>query len=133
MKLLLAINHKIFDQSPDYLVKKIESVKEISGFEVYIDMTNNLEKDYLTRLAHLCNEKNLILQIHSGLMHDNEIKEYFDYYHEIEKIYGKPINMVNHPLQSDNIYLAQEKTNIFFSKMLNYIYENRGSKHRGFK
>lgn len=125
MKILLAINKKIFDQTPETLIKKIEGIKEISGFEIYIDAYNESEKEYLRRLVHLCNKKNLILQIHAGLRHDVDIEPHFDFYHEIEIIYGKPINIVNHPLESDNLYLAQEKTNVFFSKMLNYIYEKR--------
>ena len=124
MKILLSINYKIFDESPDTLIKKIDGIKEISGFEVHIDMNNGYERDYLRRLAHLCNEKDLILQIHSSITEDDEIIPHIDYYHEIETIYNKPINMVNHPLGSDNIYLAQEKTNILFSKILNYIYEH---------
>ena len=125
MKLLLSINNKIFDQTPDTLIKRIEDVKEISGFEVYIDMTKDSEREYLRRLAHLCNERNLVLQIHACLINNDEIEDHINYYYEIETIYNKPINVVNHPLESDNIYLAQEKTNIFFSKILNYIYEHK--------
>lgn len=125
MNILLALNYKLFETQPDILVKKIENIKEISGFEIFIDINKKIEKDYLSRMAYLCKEKNLILQIHSSITIDEEINEHLDFYNEISKIYDKPINIVNHPFKSDSIYIAQEKTNILFSKILNYIYEKQ--------
>ena len=117
MNLVLYLDSKSFCLSPDYMVKAIKDT-HIKGFEVSIDIYNDDDKIYLETLARLCKENNLILQIHAHITDDIETQ--LDYYGNIANIYGK-LNILNHPISSDNIYLSQEKTNKMFSKILYYI------------
>ena len=117
MNIVLYLDTKSFGISPDDLVKRIKKT-HIKGFEVSIDVYNEEEKNYLRRLATLCKDNDLILILHAHIVED--IESQLDFYGEIANIYGK-INAFNHPISSDNIYLSQEKTNILFSKIINYI------------
>lgn len=119
MELLLYIDNKILGISPDNLINNILSTG-IKGFEVSFDIFSYIEANYLKRLAELCKKNKLKLQVHAHI-HDN-IEKQLDFYQEVSIIYGNNINIVNHPVSSENIYLAQEQTNILFSKILNYIY-----------
>jgi len=126
MKILLGLNFDFFDESPDKLIKKIKETKNnISGFEIYMNVEKEEKKEYLIRLAKLCNEKKLLLQIHSIINNTSDIKKHVDFYNEISKIYNSTINIVNHSVESNNIYMAQEETNTLFSEILNYIFINK--------
>ena len=123
MKLLLYLDKQIFFKKPDELIKEILKHPFIKGIEVSIDIDNNDEKEYLKKLASLCNEKKLILQIHAHIIDD--VKKQLDFYNEVAVLYNNNLNILNHPLESDNIYLAQEKTNTLFVRIISYIKEQK--------
>ncbi len=123
MNLLLYLDKNAFGIALPDLLDKIKKSSWVKGFEVNIDFSNKEEQKYLKDLALMCNKNNLILQVHAHIV--DEMIEQLAFYHEVSSIYGKTLNMVNHPIASENIYLAQEKTNILFSKILNYIYDNK--------
>ena len=117
MNIVLYLDSKSFCLSPDYMVKSIKDT-HIKGFEVSIDINSDEDKIYLETLARLCKENDLILQIHARM--NDDVETQLDYFGNIAKIYGK-LNILNHPISSDNIYLSQEKTNKMFAKILYYI------------
>lgn len=123
MNLLLYLDKNAFMIPLPDLLNKVKKCNWIKGFEVNIDFSNKEEQNYLKNLALECKKNDLILQVHAHIV--DQIIEELTFYHEISSIYGKTLNMINHPIASENIYLAQEKTNILFSKILNYIYDNK--------
>lgn len=123
MNLLLYLDKNAFGITLTDLISKVKKSKWVKGFVVSIDFSNKDEQKYLKDLALLCKKNGLILQVHAHIV--DQMLEELAFYHEVSVIYGDTLNIVNHPLASDNIYLAQEKTNILFSKILNHIYDNR--------
>lgn len=128
MKILLSLNFKLMDYTAYDLIKLIEkedSKKIISGFEVCVDIENEERKKYVNELAILCKQNNLILQFHGDSSYELEKqKKYMDFLNNISNIVGKRINVVLHPHSEDTIEESIEKSNIYFSEILNYIYEN---------
>lgn len=123
MNLLLYLDKNIFNVPLPNLLDNVKKSPWVKGFEVNINFNNQDEQKYLKDLARLCKKSKLLLQVHAHIT-DSMIEELI-FYNEVALIYGDVLNIVNHPLASENIYLAQEKTNILFSKILNFIYDNR--------
>ena len=123
MNLLLYLDKNAFGIKIPDLLDKVKKSKWIKGFEINIEFTNEEEQKYLKDLAITCKKNNLILEVHAHIV--DSMEDELNFYGEVASIYGKTLNMVNHPIASDNIYLAQEKTNILLSKILNYIYNKK--------
>lgn len=123
MNLLLYLDKNIFSITPRDLVEKVKKHKYIKGFEVCIDISSKEEQNYLKEIASLAKKNKLLLQVHAHIV--DQMLEELVFYNEVASTYGSTLNVVNHPLASENIYLAQEKTNLLFSKILNTIYDNQ--------
>ncbi len=123
MNLLLYLDKYAFGIALPDLLAKVKKSKWVKGFEVNIDFSNKDEQKYLKDLAALCKKNNLILQVHAHIV--DQMTDELTFYHEVSSIYGSTLNVVNHPIASENLYLAQEKTNMLFSKILNFIYDNK--------
>lgn len=128
MKVLLSVNNKFFEKNSFELIDYIESKDErkiIDGFELFINIENEYEKNYLFSFATICKNKNYIFQFHgdSSLSIENQ-KLYLDKIDELSKIIDKKINIVLHPITSVTFEEELKKTNEYFSIILNYIYMN---------
>lgn len=127
MKILLSINYKFFEKTPNELVKfikKIDVNHHIKGFEIYFDFENEEHINYIKNLSFLCKKEEYILQFHGNNSYSIEFqKEYFKFLNEL--VDKKYIDVVLHPLDCDLIEDSVKETNMYFSKLLNIIYENK--------
>lgn len=128
MKILFSINQKFYGKSAQYLIeyiKKYDTNNIIKGFEVVFDIENEFETQYIYELAHLCKKYNYILQFHGNCEYSINIqKKYIDFLNEIGKILNYKVNVVIHPQSAETIDESIEKSNYYFSEILNYIYDN---------
>lgn len=127
MKILLSINHKFFEKSPKELidsVKQIDVNNYVKGFEIYINFNDKDEVEYVKNLKFLCDKEGYLLQFHGDSSYSIELQEkYFKFLNDLSN--GQYMNVVLHPLSLELIEDSIRETNLYFSKLLNIIYENR--------
>lgn len=120
MKFLISLNNRIFSKyDSDKLIEniiKLDVNKVVGGAEIYIDMTNETEKEYCLSLTKAMKYNNKIVQIHSISMYkleENTINQCLEYYNKISLIYGGKIKLTMHPAEEiskkDSIIKTIEK------------------------
>lgn len=123
MNILLSFNYKCFKMQPDVLIDYIETInseKYIKGFEV--NASTEEDKKYLKELAKECKLRKYILNIHLPILENiEEYKKYLDYLKEVSNIYQSKINMVFHPIYSENKIKSILITEKYISEILKYI------------
>jgi len=110
-----------------FAITKLDTNKVIDGAEIYIDMSNQQEKEYCIDLVKIMKEFNWILQIHSTDMNTLEehiIDKYIQYYNKLAFIYGNKIKLTFHPAQESNRYESIQKTIETFKYITKYINQN---------
>ncbi|MDD3453095.1 MAG: hypothetical protein PHN42_02295 [Bacilli bacterium] len=126
MNLLLSLNQKFFEINPNEIISminKLDDKKIIKGMEMCITDFSLFEKNYILRLSNLCKQNNYYLQIHGNSIFDIEKQQkIMDFINEISTIMNYKINVVLHPIEEDD--KNNSNSNIYFSSILNYIYEN---------
>lgn len=129
MKILLSLNNKFFEKSPVELIRMIQELdvnNYVSGFELYIDFYDKSHIEYAKELAYLSKNNNYLLQFHGNSDYPLEDqKQYMLFLNDIAKTLEYKINVVLHPLSLDTIEDNVEKSNLYFSEILNYIYQNQ--------
>lgn len=101
--------------------------KVIDGAEIYMDMTNEEEKEYCLNLAKIMKDNNWIIQVHSADMHILEkkgIEQYLKYYNKIALIYDNKIKLTLHPAVKSSKYESIQKTIEIVKYINEYIQEN---------
>lgn len=129
MKILISINSKFFSKSPEQLIDLVANLdkgKCVSGFEMCIDSSSEIELNYSKKFAELCKNNNYYLQIHgnSKLSLDKQFA-FMDYCQTIAMTLDYSVNIVLHPLYVGTVEDSVVKTNEYFSEVIKYIYENK--------
>lgn len=128
MKIYLSINHKFFEYSPKQLIEIIEKYdvnNSVKGFEIFLNIQNSDNYNYFNELIRLAIAKGYDIQFHGdSSLNYEEMTKYLDTINEFSKIYNRKFNVVLHPISNNLIEEDIISTNIYFSKVLNYIYYN---------
>lgn len=128
MNLLLSLNKKFFEINPNEIISMINELddkKIIKGMEMCIGSFSIEEQDYITALSKLCSQNNYYFQLHGNSNYDIKTqKKAMDFINEISKIVGYKINVVLHPVEDNILDKHLIDSNLYFSQVLNYIYEN---------
>lgn len=129
MKLFLSINNKFFEKTPYDLIsyiKKYDNDNVIKGFEIHFDLHNEFEKKYIENLLYLMEKVNYDVQFHGNSnLNIEEQYKYMDYMNLLSKVLKRKIHIVLHPLVLDDYEESMKQTNIYFSKILIYIYSKK--------
>ncbi|MDD2376684.1 MAG: TIM barrel protein [Clostridia bacterium] len=132
MNFLISLNSKIFlKYDTKQLMNTITSLdvnKVIKGIEIYIDMTNEEEKEYCLSLSRIMKNNNWIIQLHSADMQNIEketIERYLQYYNQIALIYGEKIKLTLHPATEGSRYESIIKTIETVKHINKYIERNK--------
>lgn len=127
MKFILSINHKFFHLSPGEFInswKKYDKDNLISGIEVYVNIKNSGELDYLKKLSQEIKKNKWILQIH-GPSIDRLNEELLEYYNHISQITKQNIRITCHPIDKhQNIDHNIFESYSLFDKYSNIINKN---------
>jgi len=131
MNFLISLNSRMFSkcsapQLMDILIN-LDVNKVIDGAEIYVDMTNEIEKEYCLNLAKIMKDNNWIIQVHSADMHileENVIEQYLKYYNEIAFVYGNKIKLTIHPDTESSRYESIQNTIKIFKHINKYVYKN---------
>jgi|GEM_PF-1107031 len=130
MKIVLGINYKAFGVSPiDFfsLIEEYDYLNAIKGIEIGLNLSEYVEEDmdYITEMAKKCREKNYLFHLHSPCLASVEnIKAYLDFANELEKEYGKQINIVVHSINQRTVSESVRLTDNYVEQMLKYIKDN---------
>lgn len=127
MKILLSLNNKFYSELPLNFIKFLEEndkCKTVAGFEVVVDINNEEEKNYIKNLSFICKQNNYHLQFHGNSDYSiNNQKKYIDFVNEIGEFLDRKMYIVLHPQTANTIEEEIKLTNLYFSEILNYIYE----------
>ena len=120
MKCLMSINHKFMKYSPSELIDIIKKYSiYVDGFEIFVNVHDDKEVNYLKKMTFECKKNNLHLQIHgNSSLNINEQESFFSILNEISDYLGYKINVVIHPLTSDSLSKSIEETIIYINKLL---------------
>jgi len=126
MKSLISINKKFMSIHPKDLVEMIILSKYTKGVEIYVNINNNDELEYLDKLVYELKRYNLLLQIHGEIELDldkqikfiKNIENYSDYLNQ-------NIVITMHSIYSDNKEESLNKTVDYLSKLLKEIDTNK--------
>lgn len=124
MNILLSINKKFFEKTPEELVKlikKYDNKKIIKGFEMYINFEEENERNYMREICKLCKKESYIFQIHGMDCNYSNQFEYLDFVNELTTIIQKDINILMHPVSEENIEKSILETEKYFKEIINYI------------
>lgn len=126
MNFLISINNKFFSKYDSKKlinnINKLDVNKVINGAEIYVDMTNEEEKEYCLNLTKVMKDNNWIIQVHAADMYkldEKKVEQYLQYYNKIALIYERKIKMTIHPAVDINKEISIDKT----LKTINYINE----------
>ncbi|MCQ2978668.1 MAG: sugar phosphate isomerase/epimerase [Clostridia bacterium] len=127
-KLLLSINYKMFLSDTQTFVDTVNKLNEnkiVSGFEIYFDDDNKFERKYAYDLAKLCHDNNYIFNIHSRVYKNKEsYSNYLKFIDELTNIYGNPITLTIHPVESDNKFDSENYSKNIFLDLVSTIKMN---------
>jgi hypothetical protein len=131
MNFLISLNKKMFSKyGPKQLMEsiiKLDVNKLVKGAEIYIDMTDEEERDYCLNFTKLMKDNNWIVQVHCADMYkldETVIAEYLEYYNKIALIYGSNIKLTMHPESESSKYESIQKTIEILGYITKYIDEN---------
>lgn len=127
MKCLMSINPKFMEFSPKDLVELIkENSNYVDGFEVYINIDEENQIDYLKELSHECKKNNLHFQVHGeSTLPIKKQKKYFNILNEISDYLKNKINVVIHPITCDTILNSIEATTKYIEDLLSIVDLNK--------
>lgn len=124
MNLMLSINKKFYDVTPVELIniiKENDKKNIVAGFEFCLTDLNEKNLAYALELNYLCKLNNYLFQIHGNC--DLNMGDQFKMMDFISTLSDNKIKVVLHSLSGDNIEEEIKNSNLYFSELLNYIYE----------
>ncbi len=128
MKFFLSINDKFFENNVHFFIQKLKLYDKnnyVSGFEICFDFNDTIHHEFIEGLISYCKKDHYIIQFHGNSSY--ELKKqyaYLNFINEISNKLGYKINIVLHPIVLETEQKSLEATNIYFSNVLNYIYNN---------
>jgi hypothetical protein len=128
MKIYLSINFKFMTKTPYELVnfiKKYDTNQNVKGLEIYFDYENDFERNYTSTLVSYAINYGYEVQFHGNSEQDIKKQyEYLDMINDFSLKYQRKFNIVLHPCGFADIKDSILKSNLYFSQVLNYIYQN---------
>ena len=131
MNFLISLNGRMFSKysAPQLMdiLTNLDVNKVIDGAEIYMDMTNEEEKEYCLKLVKIMKDNNWIIQVHSAdmyLLEEKVIEQYLKYYNEIALIYDNKIKLTIHPDTESSRYESIQNTIKIFKHINKYVYKN---------
>ena len=125
MKSLISINRKFMEISPHELVELINNSKYTDGVEIYVDISQPVEKQYLANLVSELKTNNLILQVHGDI--EVEINQQLNFIKVLENyssFLGYPILLTLHTIYDQDMEISLQKT----AEYINYLVNNIDNK-----
>lgn len=101
---LISVNSKFFNGTPEQLINVwSNSAGIVDGAEVYVDVNNVWQCDYLERLAVLMGRAGLVLQIHAPTLDVLSNPAVLGYFDSLAKGHGSTMKLTAHPTHSEVI------------------------------
>ncbi len=129
MKVLLSLNEKFYVKNCSFFIQQLkqhDKEKQISGFEISMNYNDSLHQKFINELVVCCKKDNYYLQFHGNSSLDLNLQyKYLNYINKISKKLEHRVNLVLHPIESNSLISSLKETNIYFSSILNYIYEEQ--------